>query len=339
MRILLVGNCEPTHVGGILLRAFTGLGHDCKVFDESPYFAALAKSRLQRLAFHALGRPLTAPRLNADLAAAARRMRPQIVLVIKGAHFSALTLRQIREGTGAILVNYATDDPFSPVSGNPTLRGAIREYSLYACTKRAIIDDVRRAGSDNAVFVPFAYDPLSHFPEFPSDPAEVRRFTSDVVFVGAADQDRAGTFRRLLDGTKVELRLYGGRWHSEPSLRPLHRGMVLARDYRLACSGAKIALGFVRHSNRDGHSMRTFELPACGAFMLAERTSELAEFLEEGREVAAFGCDDELREKVDYYLRHESERRSIAAAGHTRITQGSHTYGDRAGMLLRLAGA
>jgi spore maturation protein CgeB len=85
----------------------------------------------------------------------------------------------------------------------------------------------------------------------------------------------------------------------------------------------------VRRANRDDHVMRTFELPACGAFMLTERTDTHLELFEEDREAAHFSSPDEMVSKVRYYLTHDCERMRIAEAGYRKLAGGHHTYDHR----------
>jgi spore maturation protein CgeB len=83
--------------------------------------------------------------------------------------------------------------------------------------------------------------------------------------------------------------------------------------------------------------MRTFEAPACGAFLLNERTPEHLTLLQEDRDAAYFSSEAELVDKVRYYLSRESERERIRRSGYKTITKGGNTYKDRLNRIVRLS--
>lgn len=340
MRVLLVGSGKFYHVGAFFRKALEELDYEYTFVDEGKFLQPLQRSLIHKVAYRLLGRrPLTFWAFNKELLQKVQEFQPDVVLVTKGAHISPRTLHMIKKETGAFLVNYATDDPFNPRVSTRDLVKGIPFYDLYVCTKRAIMEDVRRAGCQNVVFVRFGYEPTLHFPEKPGTPEEIERFSSDVVFIGNADEDRVPYFEALAKIPGLTLRLYGGYWDRHPLLRRYHQGFALGRDYRLALGGAKIAICLVRRANRDGHCMRTFEIPACGAFMLAERTEEHLELFAEDREAAYFGSHEELVDKVQYYLQREEERQRIAEAGYRRVIIGKNTYRDRLLEILQLVGA
>ena len=336
--MLLVDTTLYAPVSPFFVAGAGELGYQSLLVDEAPYLRPLETSMLHKVGYRLLHRrPLTRWRYNQALMIAARRFRPDIVVAVKGAYIMPATLRRIKKATGATLINYATDDPFNRANSTPDLVAGIPAYDIYACTKRAIMNDVKRAGGRTVVPTMFGYQPSVHFPETPATPAGIRRFTSDVVFAGGADRDRLRDLEPLLAAGGLSLAFYGGYWERDPRFRPHARGFVSGREYRLALGGARIALCFVRRANRDGHVMRSFEIPACGAFMLAERTAEHLAVFREDEEAAFFGSPQELVDKVRYYLAHDEARQRIAQAGYARVTTGRHTYCDRLRELVETA--
>ena len=80
--------------------------------------------------------------------------------------------------------------------------------------------------------------------------------------------------------------------------------------------------------------MRTFEVPGCGGFLLTQCSEEQCEFFEEGKEIACFSSAEELREKIEYYLSHEEERKKMAKAAYGKVK--NHTYLHRAKRILEV---
>ena len=334
LRVLLVGVGEAYHVGAIFRKTLQKLGHECAFLDERAYITNGIKDKLAYRLFDK--KPAKFGAFNRDLIELAVKFQPEVLLVTKGSFICADTLAQIKQRTPASLINYATDDPFNRRTSGRHIVDGIRYYDVYICTKRAIMDDVRGAGCARAVFVPFGYEPTIHFPEQPVTTEERERYHSDVAFIGGADTDRHPFFEALVDAIpSLNLHLYGGYWDGHPRLRKYHRGFAVGRDYRLIMACTKIAPCLVRRANRDGHVMRTFEIPSCGGFMLHERTPELLELFKEGQEVACFSSIEELASKIEYYLAHPEERHAIARAGYARCVP-EYAYDSRVKEILAI---
>jgi hypothetical protein len=101
---------------------------------------------------------------------------------------------------------------------------------------------------------------------------------------------------------------------------------VYGDDYALALSGSRIGLGFLRTVCADQHTTRTFEIPACGSMLLADRTDEHQAFFQEGTEAEFFGSEEELVDKVQFYCTRETSRARIAAAGRQRCIKSRYAY-------------
>ena len=77
-------------------------------------------------------------------------------------------------------------------------------------------------------------------------------------------------------------------------------------------------LGFITRSNVDEISFRSFEITACGSFLLSERMLFQQHFFKEDREAAYFDGVEECASKINYYLDNSLERVAIESAGYKR---------------------
>lgn len=81
-------------------------------------------------------------------------------------------------------------------------------------------------------------------------------------------------------------------------------------------------------AQRNQIKARTFEIPACGGFLLTEDADNLKDYFVPDKEAAIFRSFPELVEKCKFYLTHEPERQAIAKAGYERVLR-EHTYVHR----------
>jgi hypothetical protein len=159
---------------------------------------------------------------------------------------------------------------------------------------------------------------------------EQARWSSDVLFIGGGDIERATVMRSLRD-RGFNLSLWGGYWDRMSDLKAFARGHAGPVEFRrlVACAGVNLCL--VRQANRDGHSMRSFELPAVGGCMVVEDTEEHREiFGPDGECVRYFSTMDELATVVAELLAQPEKRRLMADRVRQRVClNGRNTYRDR----------
>lgn len=117
----------------------------------------------------------------------------------------------------------------------------------------------------------------------------------------------------------IKVRVFGGgKWNDYKNYNSnliVEGAGLRGEDYCKSLQATRINLCFLRKINFDQQTTRSVEIPACGGFMMAERTAEHLAMFEEGKEAAFFSNNEELLDKCSYYLAHEQERAVIAELG------------------------
>ncbi len=138
----------------------------------------------------------------------------------------------------------------------------------------------------------------------------------------------------------IKINIFGSGWNKK-EFQNSHKNMIINKfdlvreDYSNAISCSKISLCFLRKANRDLHTSRSIEIPACSGFMVAERTDEHKSLFKEDKEVVYFNTKEELLEKVRYYLKNEEARKKIAKAGYERSKKSKYSYDDMVDKILK----
>ncbi len=307
-----------------LARGFRELGHAVELVGWDRFFPAVDRSLAARGVRRALS-PLYQSQFNRRVRESVRRLRPDLVVVFKGTAVAPATLADARR-RGVWLCNFWPD-----VSTAGHWRVDQRIFRLFDhifTTKSFGVADLKgRHGLTNVSFLPHASDPPVHRPI-----ASDRPLTDApaVSFLGRQSPRKESLLATLADAIGPErLAVWGDGWDRAESAalrRAVRGGSIFGDFYALAIGESRINLGLLSErvpgaSSGDRITSRTFQIPASGGFLLHERTTELAHYLEEGREVACFGAPAELVEKVHYYMENEPERVRIAEAGQERCVR------------------
>jgi spore maturation protein CgeB len=200
---------------------------------------------------------------------------------------------------------------------------------LHVTTKSFNIRELNGRGARAVIFVNNAYSAETHRP-IKTGPEERITLGGDVGFIGAFEKDRAQSLH-FLASHGVHVRIWGSGWRRWAE-RNGHPNMVVeerhvwGEEYAKALCSFDINLGFLRRLNRDLQTTRSVEIPACGGFMLAERTAEHLGLFTEGIEAEFFSSKEELLEKCCYYLANREARDRIAAAGRERCIRSGYSY-------------
>lgn len=250
-----------------------------------------------------------------------------IVWIDKGITIRPRTLSAVRRTSpSTLIIGYSPDNMSERSIASEWFRRSLPLYDAYITTKSFGVTELMDLGARQVIYSPSGFDPTTHRP-VPSDGCPV----FDVGFIGYFEHHRARSCVRLARAG-ISVSVFGRGWNRLPRPIPdslsIH-GEVLGDSYSQTLCSFRIALCFLRKQSRDLHTTRSVEIPACGVFMLAERTKEHLELFEEGAEAAFFDSDEELVEKVRYYLANEHERSQVAAAGRERVVRSGYAYASQ----------
>lgn len=112
-----------------------------------------------------------------------------------------------------------------------------------------------------------------------------------------------------------------------PSLPAIHNmGIVdyyCQMPYIFKCSD--INLNITLRSIRSGIPLRCFDIMGANGFLLSNYQADFYEHFIPGEDLVLYESPEDLIAKCDYYLKHDSERRQIAANGYGKVSE-FHTY-------------
>ena len=81
---------------------------------------------------------------------------------------------------------------------------------------------------------------------------------------------------------------------------------------------SKINLNFTSKPIRSGLPLRIWDILGAGGFVLTNYQIEIPQYFEIGKEIETFSCQEELLDKIAFYLKNEEERKRIARNGYER---------------------
>jgi spore maturation protein CgeB len=354
MKILFVGTVQQGQTSRMRMQVLRDIGHDVQTLDSLTRWSTV--SRPSRVAQQWSCRGPVVEGLNRDFIAAVDRWRPDLVWAEKQQYLRPQSLERA-SALGAKLVHY-TPDPYFTLAWKRTslADAAMPLYDALITSKRYELEQYRAVGKQ-VVYMPLGFSDQDHRPLVPASRSDVTRFSSDVSFLGGWEPRREEMLSALASSVVCELKLWGYGWdhvsdgkvtprrwatmrrnaggapysirRNEALAHSLQGGEVYAAEYAYALSGARISIGFLRRICPDEHTTRTFEIPACGSMLLADRSDEHLDMFREGVEAEFFDSSAELADKVRFYLAHEDIRAKVALGGFRRCHDSGYSYNTR----------
>ena len=266
--------------------------------------------------------------LNNDIVKCISNNKYDAVWIDKGVFISKKTLITIKEQNPSVtIIGYSPDNMAERHNQSQHFIECLPLYDYYITTKSYIVEDLRKMGAKNVIFVNNAYEETFHHP-YEISPVEKKRLGGEVGFIGSWEEERFTSMKYLAEHG-VPVRVWGGgKWieyiNKIPNLIVEGRGLF-SEDYNKALSAFDISLCFLRKMNFDQQTTRTMEIPACGSLLMAERTNEHEQLFADGHEAVFFSNNEELLEKCQYYLAHKDELKRISEAGMRRCAESGYS--------------
>jgi hypothetical protein len=336
LKILYAAGLSPNDSSQYRLWALERLGHTVIPLNAFEYQSRNAL--LQKIAMRLAAGP-SVSRLNRDLLEMAGREQPDVVWADKLLGMRPETLQALRRMRIAT-VSYMIDNPFGR-RGDPGWRLYMQDipfYDLHVVQRDANIADYRSRGAREVIKIQTAYEPTIHFPP-PVGWSDAQR-GREVSFIGTPYDRRAEFLTRLWREFELPVVVSGGliwRKHlTAEAYSAMYRGHgELFRDeYREGIWRSKINLSFLTHSNHDEFAHKSFEIAACGGFLLAERSDGHVQRFVEDEEAVFFSSIEECVQKIRRYLPDEAARTKIAAAGRARAERCGYHNDRQMGLIV-----
>lgn len=321
LSILYLG---PTSSGSTTyhrLNALRRLGHDLTALDPLGLIPRSGKlwnwidyntgyCRLQNSLYSAIQQKLNCIDSSFD-----------IIWVTGGELLGPSLLLWLKNTYSCPLVLYCNDDPTGPRDGMrfATLRRSMSHYDLSVCCRDVCELEWLARGSPQVLRVWMSFDEVIHKSMNRCEDPQ-----PEVSFIGTnIPGENRDLFLQSLAASGCSLRIFGIRWQRSKAwntLRHFYVGTGLldeAYASQLACSA--LSLGLLSHGNRDLYTTRSFEIPACGGVLLAERTSEHQLLFEDGVEALFWDTADECSNAAKKFINNPQSLTTIRDRGNSHV--------------------
>ncbi len=314
MKILLIAPCSADyHNGSFVLKYLRRMGHDVLAYDyrKNPpnilgHWPLISNHWIYPLLLRGL------PSGNRLLVKQALDFRPDVILVIKGESVLPESIKYIKQQTKSVAINWFPDDPhlFRLISKHNAAA-----YDIIFTSGADTIERYKRLGIKKVYWLGFGCDPEVH-KRVKLTEKERSYYEADICFVGTCYLERFRILKKLSD---FKLKFWGPHWY-----RPLIGGKlyrhymgraIYQADMVKAYSAAKIVINIhppVMRYNGLRANMKVYEIAACGAFKLCDKTKGLEEVFTIGKEIACYNNQNDAAERAAYYIENKNKREEIA---------------------------
>ena len=273
---------------------------------------------------------------NKKFVSTVSKEKPDLLFIIKGAHLFPATLEKLKDILSCPIVAYIWDDPIQTAENNyqddyrkSNFKDGIPWYDFIFVFDTFYIEEIRRRGGKNVRYLPLATNPSRYKEILVSDQDKVN-YGYDVCFIGLPFPNRVEMFESLRD---YNLGVFGDHWTKYFMLKgkktpSYYRGRASGETVNKIYLSSKIVLNIHHPHSIEGLNTRTFDIPACGAFEMVDYKNNVEKHFEIDKEIVAFKNINELKSKIDFYLKNDDLRKTISDRGKQKVLS-EHTWVHR----------
>jgi spore maturation protein CgeB len=301
--------------------AFRAEGWDVAEVDHRSYMSMPGNRWVNRITDRLL--PAAKSRsLGAAIEKSVSNSGAELVLFAKGVGANRDLLARL-SARGCRTVCWYPDRDFDHANVYPE---AFADFDLFVTTKVHQLQYLRAIRRERpTVLIEHGWSPGVHWRlDPPMAPAD-RPF--DLIFIGNFSPYKQKWLEDLVELIPdIRLAVAGHGWPECGAKFPTHvavGGALIGDSMSRAIGHARIAIAVHhgpggRHGWQDDVSARTFEIPACGTFMLHIDNPHVRTLFDVPGEIDVFATADELAAKVTHYLANPDEREAAAARAYSR---------------------
>ena len=261
-------------------------------------------------------------KISDDILQEYTKYSPDCVLFIKADYMDRKTLQQMQKSQ---LVVWSMDS----YARYPFLIKDLDVFHKIFVFEKSDIKLLKENNFD-AYFLPLCADERFFYPQ-------EKEKDIDILFIGAMYNDRLKLFRKLIKRfPEANIKIYGYYINRVEYIKKFvykytnryrnFYGVVTPEEAGNLYSRSKICLNMHNWQSKTGANPRTFEILAANAFEIVDYNPYIQEILKDG--VVFYQSEDELFQRIEYYLTHDTERESIAAKGY-EYTKEKHMFSQR----------
>jgi len=268
--------------------------------------------------------------VDLKILAKAKSYKPDLIFVLKAKDIHISVLEKLR-AIGKVANYY----PESFDHWN-RIKMIAPHYDYFFNCDPEIVRRLRKIGCNNGYYLPFSADIGSD-----AVPPDFNQKKYAISFVGSFMPIRYTQRETILSQIKdLDLHIWGNKAWLDTSLKDCYRGRPSDEKMLDIYRQSKIVVNIdlMKGVKGTGVNLRPFEVTSCGAMLLNhDDRKDIFNLFEDGKEFVSFKGPEDIRQKVERYLNHEDELKTIAQAGFEK-TKREHTYARRIQEALKIMG-